>query len=343
MIATSPKTSFIKEVLLALLILGNCFIPSLHLLASDELTTITLFNYEYNHGYVTNQTFIWSVLCQLQVLVYTVLFFLLSRRRFRWALLFLIYWIIYEFLWETLYPWTTKEHIAIVQYISILLTAIFAVLATYFNFRTMGNPDSQPKEQICSSDLVVTILLIALPILGKLADEISYDLQELQVFGLTISNHGFPYVAAFIWYILKKTYLLLPLLLFFLTTKKWWAYALLVPILLAVFQIKAAFNSNSEHIDTYEIFEAAPLLLLVLALLLFLSNTAYYQSKMKELYMKTYDHIEEAIQRKFKGREYFLSQTKAKWQKMKKSDEINENELHQLKKHLEQELRKSNY
>ena len=133
---------------------------------------------------------------------------------------------------------------------------------------------------------------------------------------------------------------MVPAILLLFEVRKWWRYALLVPILLTVFQIRTALNPNNEFLDTFEILEAAPFLFLVLVLLLFLSNAAYYQSKMKELHRKTYDHIEVAIQKKLKGREYYLYQTKAKWQKMKNADDVNENELHQLKQRLEQELQK---
>ncbi len=341
MIAVNRKNSFKKEVLLALLILGNCFIPSLHLLASLEFNSLEILGYELVHYYPSNQSFFWTVLTNFQILNYTLIFFYLCTRRYKYALLALAYWMFYGIVWDIL-PWADEKSKVIIQITSMFLIFGMAIFLELLRFRKQESCFNSLKLKTHRSDKIITFMLLLLPFLSR-AIRFSEELQELNFLGFTITTFGFPNIHSFLGYLLDKIFLLVPVLMLFFSSKKWWRYALLFPILLAVFQIKNALDPNLEDVDAYEFVEAAPFLLLVLVLLLFLSNTAYYQSKMKELYRKTYDHVEEAIQGRFKGREYFLSQTKAKWQKMKKSNEINENELHQLKQHLEQELRKSNY
>ncbi|MEM8509703.1 MAG: hypothetical protein AAF717_17860 [Bacteroidota bacterium] len=156
----------------------------------------------------------------------------------------------------------------------------------------------------------------------------------------TLSSIGFPDIGTLFSYLFLKVFIVIPLLFFFFETKKWWKYALLIPIVLTIFQIKTALDPNLVHLDSNEMFEAAPFLVLVLLVLLLLSNTAYYQSKMKQLYQGTYDRLELVIQKRFRQRELFLTKSKDKWEALQKKQDLEEEELLQLKQHLEQELQK---
>ena len=336
MIVVNRKNSFQKEVLLALLILGNCFILPLHLLASLELTSLEILGYEFVHNHPSNQSFFWTMLTNFQILNYTLIFFYLCARRYKYALLALAYWMFYGILWDTL-PWADEKSKAIIQVTSMFLIFGIATLLELLRFRKRESYFNSLKRNMHRSDTIITLILLILPFLSR-AIRFSEDLQELNFLGFTITTFGFSNIHSLLGYLLDKLFLLLPVLMLFFSSKKWWRYALLFPILLAVFQIKNALDPNLEDVDAYEFLEAAPFLFAVLVLLLFLSNTAYYQSKMKELYWKTYNNLEEAIQGKLKGREHFLSQTKARWQKMKKSNDLNEDELYQLKQRLEKEL-----
>lgn len=336
MISEHPKNSFVKEVLLALLILGNCLILPLHLLVGDELNAIKILGYTYVHGYLSNQAFVWILICHFQILTYSLIFLIHSERRYRHSLFLVIYWITYNTL-ISFTPQSILEEARVVLLFSALAVTMMLTTALAKKEKRSLWKFKFSKHKF---DFSIALVIISMPILERISYTIPLGKSELNIWGYTLTGMGFSDVDSLIAYLFLKLFILIPLLFFFLETKRWWRYTLLFPILLAVFQIKTAFNPNLEHLDVYEFLEAAPFLFLVLVLLLFLSNTAYYQSKMKELYRKTYDHVEEAIQKKFKGREYFLSQTKAKWRKMKNAEDINENELHQLKQRLEQELQK---
>ena len=339
MIAKIGTTGFRKEVLLTLLILANCTIVSLHLLASDELNTIIIFNYEYDHGYVTNQTFIWSVLCHFQNLIYSLIFLVHSERRYRNALLLVIYWITYNtFVCFT--PRLILEEARVVLLCSALVLTISLAIGLAKKEKRKVWKFKFPKHRF---DLSIAIVLLSLPLIELISYVVPLGKPELNIMGYTLTSMGFSNVYSLFSYLFLKLFVLIPLLFFFFATKRWWKYALLIPIILAIFQIKTALNPNLENLDVYEFFEAAPFLILLLMLLLFLSNTAYYQSKMKEVYCKTHDHLEVIVQKKFRQREYFLLRTKDKWRKLKDTDHVSEDELYLLKQHLEKELQKSNY
>ncbi len=339
MIVENRRSTFSKEILTALLILTTCLMLHLHLLVDEKPSTFYLLGREFHHGYVSNQAYVWYSLYYLQVLVYTTLCFYFCKRRFKYALLALIYWMIYGMIAD-LYPKSYGTNKLVLQSFGMFITVVFigGIIITKIN--RQKSYDYIFKFNKYKYDVVITVLLVFLPFLERVIYRMPDNLQEIDLSVVSVTSNGFPNLSTFFFYLLLKLFVIAPTSLLFFGIRKWWRYALLVPILMAVFQIKTAFNSDSEDIDTYEIFEAAPLLIIVLALLLFLSNTAYYQAKMQELYRKTYDHVEQAIQIRFGGRECFLSQTKTKWQEMKKSDDLNEDELYQLKQRLEQELQK---
>ncbi len=335
MVAKNRKSPFVKEVLLALLILGNCLLPQLHLWVSDELTRITVFGYDYSHGYSSNQEFIWRLLCYVQILIYILISFYCTARRYKYALLALIYWVVYNTL-VCLTPIAILEEIRSVLLWSAVFITLFLVNVKLVMAGEKSFTFKLPKDKL---DVSIVVVLLLLPLLHRLSYNLPQGIREITILGHTVSSFGFQDLDAFFTYLFLKIYILVPLLFFFLATKRWWKYALLVPILLVVFQLKTAFNPHSEYLDTYEVVHALPLLISVLILLLFLSKAAYYQSKMVRLYQTTYDTLEVLVHKRFQNREEFLKTIKEKWQQLKTTPS-DEQELLDLKQHLEQELRK---
>ncbi len=336
MISAQSKNPFVKEVLLALLILGNCMILPLHLLVNDELNSINISRYTYVHGYLSNQEFVWNLLSHIQVLIYAVVFLFFSQGRYRHALHGLVYWTSYRLL-ICLTPMAILDSIRPILQLSALMSvlALATVLANIEKRKIYRFQFSSSKH-----DLILAHILLSLPLLHRISYDLPLNTEEINVLGFTITNMGFLNVDMLFTYLFYKSFLVIPLFILFLKTKRWWKYALLIPIILTVFQIKTAFNPNLEDVDAYEFFEAAPFLFLVLVLLLFLSNSAYYQSKIKELYQRTYHHLEMVLRNRFKRREIFLSETRDRFQRLKNSKNSQEEELYQLKKSLEQELQK---
>ncbi len=338
MIAKNQKNTFGKEVWLALIIIGNCLIGLLHLPVDPQFSTLHVLGYEYHHDFVNNRAFVWFTICHLQILVYTMLCFYFSKRRVKWALSFLMYWMVYTLVWD-IFQWANGNTVLMTQSLSILLTIILIGVLVSRKIKREGSKDHIFKFKKYKSDVFIAILIIFLPYLEKSIFHLPFDLRELHILGLTISSSGFPNISSFLGYLLLKVYLLLPTLLCFFEVKKWWRYALLIPILLAIFQIRTALNPDTEDLDTYEVIQALPLLLSVLFLLLFLSRTAYYQSRMMRLYQTTYHNLEVLVHKRLQNREAFLKTTKEKWQQLKTTSS-DEQELLDLKQHLERELKK---
>ena len=341
MVAKNQKNTFGKEVLLALIIIGNCLIGLLHLPVDPQFSTLHVLDYEYHHDFINNRAFVWFTICHLQILVYTMLCFYFSKRRFKWALSVLIYWMVYFLIWD-IFPWANHDTALMTQSLSILLTIILIGVLVIRKTNRQGDKDHIFRLKKFKSDGFIALLLLFLPFLARIVFGLPDDLQELHILGLTVSSSGFPNVSAFLVYLLLKVYLLIPTLLCFFEVKKWWRYALLMPVLLAVFQIRTSLNPNTEDLDTYEVIQALPLLISVGLLLLFLSKTAYYQSKMVQLYQTTYHNLELLVHKRFQNREAFLKTTKEKWQQLK-TTQTDEQELLDLKQRLEQELKKKGH
>ncbi|MEM1336462.1 MAG: hypothetical protein AAGF96_01870 [Bacteroidota bacterium] len=341
MINFNRSNSFAKEVFVALIILGNFMILPLHLFASPEASVLRILGYEYVHWYPSNQSFFWSMLSKLQILAYTMLLFCLSNRRYKYALLLLAYWMVYEMFWDIV-PWEGNTAKFIIQIVSMFFVLIIAAVQTPLGSFTNNAPCKLDRLDRPKLDIVITFILVLLLVLRRLSLKLPIDLEELNLFGFTISAYGFPNMSNFLGYLSVKILLLVPVVILFKSSKKWWRYTLLAPILLAVLQVKTALNPDLEDIDAYEIVEAAQFLILVLLLLLFLSNTAFYHAKMAQLYQRTYNHLELAIQKRFRQRELFLTKSKDKWEALQKKQDANDAELLQLKQHLEQELQKPN-
>ncbi|MEM1336465.1 MAG: hypothetical protein AAGF96_01885 [Bacteroidota bacterium] len=153
-----------------------------------------------------------------------------------------------------------------------------------------------------------------------------------------ISSGGWQLIPSLFGFIIVKLNLLVPCFVFFFTIKKWWRYAFLFPIMLAIYQLKNGIDPKVEYVDVNEFIEAAPLLLLVLVFLLFLSRSAYYQSKIAQIYSTTTHRIEEMARSRFRRQEDYLKTTKKQLNHLKSTKKTNKEELFRLKHQLEQEL-----
>ncbi|MEM1336464.1 MAG: hypothetical protein AAGF96_01880 [Bacteroidota bacterium] len=339
MILENRRFTFFKEVGILLLILVNCLILPLHLLFDENSSTIYLFGNKIGHSYLSNQAYAWFTICQLQILIYALLCFYFSKRKYKYALLALIYWMVYALIFD-LYIESEDDFILIIQCFSIIITVGVMFLVSGRKIQRCTSYGQGVKTRKHRLDGIIAVPLIFLPFVERLIYRFPEEMNEINILGTTLSSYGFPNITALLDYLLLKLFLIVPVLLLFLEIRKWWRFALLVPILLTVFQMKTAFNPNMEFLDTFEILDAAPLLTLVVVLLLFLSNTAYYQSKIKQMYQRTYDRLELVIQKRFGQREAFLTKTKSKWEAMQKEPKLNDAELLQLKQQLEQEIQK---
>jgi hypothetical protein len=129
------------------------------------------------------------------------------------------------------------------------------------------------------------ILLASIPFLYILTRLIPNGPQSYSLGWFYVHDHGFEDLSSFVWYITLKIFLLIPLLIWFISSRTWWRYAILVPIILYTYQLWETLKNESKTIDQFELFKAAPAILFILGLILFLSNRIKYQYKIYDVYL----------------------------------------------------------
>lgn len=120
------RTIYIKEGIVAFLIVTLPFMIFLHLLFSETDDYIMFFNYAYHHNYLSAQAFVWTFLTLLtQIILLTIWFFECSYR-WKWFILAPLTFRLSYFLKHVFtYPKIIEEHITL---FTLFIITIYLVL-----------------------------------------------------------------------------------------------------------------------------------------------------------------------------------------------------------------------
>lgn len=183
------------------------------------------------------------------------------------------------------------------------------------------------------------IILIIIPMLYYSYQLLPKDEKGINMGFNYISSHGFNDVRTFIWYLNVKTCALVPICIWFVSSNKWWRYAILSPIVLYVYQLWEAFEDTNALVDQWEYISVAPIILILVAFLLFISNIVKYQFKILDLYDQVSNMTEELIKKvKNSGVSYEKEKSELKALKVNISESNAEERLYVLLK-LKNELK----
>lgn len=326
------QDSFLREVLWLLFILVLTLMPHLHLLASDTLSSINLFGLNYEHGYDANQAFFWFQLVYAQLLTFLLILLRFSKWYLGLAVLFPVYWAINGLFWTILPSDILRSNQVLFE-----ASVIFVTLCIGYKFiktKTLVFIFDRKVSRIC-----LGVVFISLTLILKKLEKMPNTIQKMDFLGFIITSNEFTSAPHFLWILSFKVLLIINLLVLFFRLRPWWRYSFLFPVLLTVFQIKNVVFSESEVMDEYEVFDALPLLLVVLVLLVYLSKSAYYQSRLKRLYRATAFRIQENKESLSGNRLNYLRQ---KWKEITHSNYRNTKEigeLNDLRKELERQLK----
>lgn len=328
---------FFKECVLVAFFVLNSLLFYLYLKLDNDLLDSIFNPLDFKHRYFDHQSFVWAILSHFQPLLYLSVLFFLSKRRFKYSLLFLFYWISYGIFYELLY-WEIDTQIINAEVIKlyILLGAASLLLIYKVGQFTGRVGKDDPFKKV---DIIPTLIIISLPIFAKLIWNMPRSVESMSFLGYQISAGEWPNLCALFWYILIKMFVCVPLVICYLTITNWWRYSLLFPILLAVFQLVNGINPNVRYADENEIWQAIPYLTIVFLILLFLARAAYYQSRIKLLYKNTVAQIEQNKERLFDTKYNNLRHT---WKGITrfKSKEESISDLKDLRDELERQLEK---
>ena len=120
-------------------------------------------------------------------------------------------------------------------------------------------------------------------------NEQSLDLGIIQVY-----KNGFMNVRAYIWVLMQKLIVLIPITLWFLSCQHWWKYAILSPIILYSYQFWESMQ-DVPNIDAAGNIRAFPAIFFVVLILLALSKTIKYRVEILTMYEHLLGEIDDLM------------------------------------------------
>ena len=157
-------------------------------------------------------------------------------------------------------------------------------------------------SQMNKSEIRINLLVSSTLLLTTLFWFIHYLIPEEQVWDLGIiqvHNNGFLNVRIFVWFLLQKLIILIPLVLWFITCQHWWKYAILSPIILYSFQFWEA-TQDVSSLDAAGNIKAFPAIFCVVLLLLMISKAIKYRVEI----LMMYEHLTEEIEDLLKNADF---------------------------------------
>ncbi|MBI9042647.1 hypothetical protein [Lutibacter sp.] len=130
---------------------------------------------------------------------------------------------------------------------------------------------SNKKNSLIASSIIMILILFS-PYLMYLHKSIPADLENFEtIFGVIKGGH-YKYAQVFIYFLLAKLSPLILLFLWFITCKHWWVHALIIPIVVYLFQMISIFNDSLKYVDEVEFIYTIPIAAIVMGLLYFIRS-----------------------------------------------------------------------
>ena len=148
--------------------------------------------------------------------------------------------------------------------------------------------DNNNKEKL---NLLVIVLLVFTTLLWFIHYLIPEYQQVLDLGIVQINNNGFESVRIFLWFLLQKLIILIPMTLWFLTCQQWWKYAILSPIILYSYQFWEA-TQDVSFLDEAGNISAFPAIFCVVLFLLVISKAIKYRVQILIMYEQLTEEID---------------------------------------------------
>ncbi|MGV6830331.1 MAG: hypothetical protein ACWA5P_02055 [bacterium] len=130
--------------------------------------------------------------------------------------------------------------------------------------------------------LIISIILVLSPAIFYLHTFIpEKEVWKTKYF--TLHSGGFGYVHVFIYHLIAKLTLVFGTTLWFFTNRNWWRYALLVPLVVFLYQLVGVINVSSETISELDFFKALPITLPIIILLIIASRRLNFLTQAMDL------------------------------------------------------------
>ncbi|WP_211089738.1 hypothetical protein [Robertkochia marina] len=143
-------------------------------------------------------------------------------------------------------------------------------------------------------EILFFILLLLTPLFFNIYKIISPGIDNINLYGITISSFGFRDLQTLLWVINSKLLMIIPVTLWFFTSRYWWKYFLLIPFSISVFQLIEMFKDSSK-MDGEEIYVIFPLVVLITGIMVFLTGRVRRYVMLLEFYYKMEQKINKSI------------------------------------------------
>ena len=190
------------------------------------------------------------------------------------------------------------------------------------------------------NDLVITnldrlnLIVVCLLVFTTLLWFMHFLVPEKLVWVLGIvllNNNGFLNVRIFIWFLLQKLIILIPMVLWFVMCRHWWKYAILSPIILYSFQFWEA-TQDVSLLDAAGNIKAFPAIFCVVLLLLVISKAIKYRVEILIMYEHLAEEIEDLLKNADFNANSVLYKNVKRFKKLKEDVDQETNAQQQLMK-----------
>ena len=113
---------------------------------------------------------------------------------------------------------------------------------------------------------------------------------------MQVHSHGFINVQIFLWFLIRKLIIIIPMTLWFLSSQQWWKYAILSPIILYSYQFWEA-TQDINTLDAAGNIKAFPAIFCVVLILIVISKAIKYRVQI----LMMYEQLTEEIDNLFKN------------------------------------------
>ncbi|MGB5170694.1 MAG: hypothetical protein WBN69_04615, partial [Eudoraea sp.] len=110
-----------------------------------------------------------------------------------------------------------------------------------------------------------------------------------------IENNGFNNVRIYVWFLVRKLVVIIPMLAWYFSCANWWRFAILSPITIYSYQFWEV-TQDIQHLDAAGNIKAFPIVVILVILLIMVSKIIRYRVDLLTLYDAVVKEIDSIIQ-----------------------------------------------
>jgi len=127
------------------------------------------------------------------------------------------------------------------------------------------------RKKSIKKGVAISLLLIATPFLFYVYKYAPSDSKEWETIFGTVHAGNFHSAQSFIHALFTKIIFVLLTSIWFLTSRNWWKYAILVPLIMFLYQLYGIINFQIQYLDEFDFWYSLPFIAPVIIFFIYLS------------------------------------------------------------------------